>query len=101
YPPPPTPPLFPYTTLFRSPRILPDPVVREGEDFLILLAAQAPRRGGSAIRPMHAIGRSIQVFFALRSLRGSPMHAMSTADQMFRSEEHTSELQSRSDVVCR
>src|SRR6266496_5826976 len=60
--------LFPYTTLFRSPR-----------------AAPSGRRTGSAGRGRAPVGQS----GALRQVaRG-------------RSEEHTSELQSRRDLVCR
>src|SRR2546428_8171440 len=56
--------LFPYTTLFRSPRIR----------RFWLFHSSLPRR------------RVLQFFWL-----GSP----------YRSEEHTSELQSRSDLVCR
>src|SRR5207249_6862357 len=59
---PPISPLFPYTTLFRSPAF---PVIEAGYFFLSIL--------------------SILPFFL----------------SVFRSEEHTSELQSRFDLVCR
>src|SRR2546421_12395890 len=58
--------LFPYTTLFRSPR---------------------PWRGGTAARDRRA-HRPGRAYSRLRRL-------------LSRSEEHTSELQSRSDLVCR
>src|SRR5438132_8058424 len=69
--PPPTSTLFPYTTLFRS----------------------LPRRGGARIarrRRLHA-GR-VDRLGGPRPLRARPGA---------RSEEHTSELQSHSDLVCR
>src|SRR2546428_6095842 len=66
--------LFPYTTLFRSvhPRARRDaPRARRAPP------VRAPRRPARAAR------------------RGFPVHGRA------RSEEHTSELQSRSDLVCR
>src|SRR2546427_7793545 len=63
--------LFPYTTLFRS-----DP--RKGGDSCW---GTVPRRGGPCARP------------ALGQARKSPA--------TIRSEEHTSELQSQSNLVCR
>src|SRR5215204_7152976 len=61
---PPRPPLFPYTTLFRSAR---------------------PSRAASA-RPAR---------------RRAPCRPRPTPRRCSRSEEHTSELQSHSDLVCR
>src|SRR5437868_11148104 len=66
-PPPPRSTLFPYTTLFRSPR-----------------AASARRITGSHSNRPVLSSRRLRAF--------SPM---------LRSEEHTSELQSRFDLVCR
>src|SRR5256886_6521193 len=65
--------LFPYTTLFRSP---PDRGPRPD-------AGAAPARRGD--RPLRARGR----------------RARPTGNQGSRSEEHTSELQSQSNLVCR
>src|SRR5437870_10046696 len=82
-PPPPTPTLFPYTTLFRSER------------------ARASWKGGEkgAIAPAYqellAKGRT-------KFLGYNQMDAVSTAvGLLVRSEEHTSELQSRGHLVCR
>src|SRR5690606_40543409 len=69
--------LFPYTTLFRSPRTPPRPP-RPGPP--------AARRGGRA-RPAPPPAR-------WTSARGRDRRGR-------RSEEHTSELQSREKVVCR
>src|SRR5690349_23248681 len=63
--------LFPYTTLFRSVR------VRGGR------SRRAPRQARRRIR---------------QGARGQSRRA---ADDLRRSEEHTSELQSRRDLVCR
>src|SRR5437588_7224606 len=76
--PPPRSTLFPYTTLFRS-RVLARGSSHRGPP-------TAPRRIASADR--HAARVS--------SGSGSPWLSIA-----FRSEEHTSELQSHSDLVCR
>src|SRR3712207_8863796 len=66
--------LFPYTTLFRS---------RQAE----ALGQAAARPGGHALRLLHAV----------------PLHAPCARPRRhpYRSEEHTSELQSRQYLVCR
>src|SRR5690349_25063452 len=69
--------LFPYTTLFRSAA---EPVLALG------------RRAGAARRPGNALGRS---------RAGAPQPAAARTAAARRSEEHTSELQSRRDLVCR
>src|SRR3712207_7444881 len=72
--------LFPYTTLFRSPRRYPD--------------ARDPRPGSTRVGASGVLGPIIRLdpFRPpdLRGLQGKP-----------RSEEHTSELQSRQYLVCR
>src|SRR2546428_8870070 len=83
--------LFPYTTLFRSP----------------LQMADLPRRAGDRHR-----SRGVAVLHA--AFRGCPARSSGGCDgrgwrgvlprygrASERSEEHTSELQSRSDLVCR
>src|SRR5206468_13005313 len=85
-PPPPHPPLFPYTTLFRSsaPSACASPCRRVRFE-----ATRGPARRSSAGRRHQPPGdHSIQ----------SPAMIESNGP---RSEEHTSELQSRSDLVCR
>src|SRR5690349_22462040 len=71
--PPPRSTLFPYTTLFRS--------VGDRRQRLVLLQAGRPRHE----RPVHQVQRLMNGSFMARA----------------RSEEHTSELQSRRDLVCR
>src|SRR5690349_23645494 len=66
--------LFPYTTLFRSP----------GVGMYL--------DGGFGVGKTHLLASS---YFALRAAAAAPV-AFAT-----RSEEHTSELQSRRDLVCR
>src|SRR5947207_4837054 len=71
--PPPRSTLFPYTTLFRS-----------------LLASMSRRRASMSNQPLPCGGRG-----AVRA------PSSSTTRGPTRSEEHTSELQSHSDLVCR
>src|SRR5437870_10047693 len=84
--PPPTPTLFPYTTLFRSQTIWPasssigDLLRREG----LSEPRRRRRRAAPASQPFLAATAPNEVWCA-----------------DFRSEEHTSELQSRGHLVCR
>src|SRR3712207_8832939 len=73
--------LFPYTTLFRSPQ----PLGHRAD-----LRRVVRRRGGVGGRPDAADGAR------LGRLRLDP-----GAGRLLRSEEHTSELQSRQYLVCR
>src|SRR5699024_12382249 len=87
---PPSSPLFPYTTLFRSWRrrlcaLVPPNSTPSGT----ITAARPP---GLSSRKNNARNSS-SVFLVLTSL--------SNALDVDRSEEHTSELQSRFDLVCR
>src|SRR2546427_9536520 len=63
--------LFPYTTLFRSGIVTPVIELRKGE----------------------IVRRGIEL--------GAPLHLTWSCYQFERSEEHTSELQSQSNLVCR
>src|SRR3712207_8708233 len=72
--------LFPYTTLFRSHRHGPQPRPSQAAQ-----ALRANKRGGSCPRP--EVGRAVS---------SCEKEALDT-----RSEEHTSELQSRQYLVCR
>src|SRR5260370_30808943 len=71
--------LFPYTTLFRSAGARQEPAHRQGRD-------QAPRRGRAPRVP--------------RAPFPGPPGALA-AHEGGRSEEHTSELQSHLNLVCR
>src|SRR5439155_19781080 len=79
---PPTSPLFPYTTLFRSRRVLPYRTGHEAGDLVVFhsLASFATC----------ALLASAHVDTTVVTLQG-----------IERSEEHTSELQSRGHLVCR
>src|SRR5437773_4048665 len=90
---PPVPPLFPYTTLFRS-----GPVARVGgsEDGGggLRCLADAPAH----LRPSHRPLVDGELVAQGQVLQGDI--AVSAAEEG-RSEEHTSELQSHHDLVCR
>src|SRR2546428_3294877 len=77
--------LFPYTTLFRSgvEDALLHQVELDIQDLLELLGAER-LEADDLVEPVHELGGEL----ALRRFDA-------------RSEEHTSELQSRSDLVCR
>src|SRR5699024_12819224 len=83
--PPPRSPLFPYTTLFRSAQPAPKASAHPGEG----PAGHSPVRG--ARRPRR---RSL-------SVHPPPDRGGHGGGVLHRSEEHTSELQSRFDLVCR
>src|SRR5690606_41032163 len=94
---PPRSPLFPYTTLFRSVLLH----VRKSQDIVLKHLRRRERIGGIA----HAFNGSFQQAeqfieqgFALGI--GGAM-TFTRANQIRRSEEHTSELQSRENLVCR
>src|SRR5438034_7959212 len=81
-PPPPSSTLFPYTTLFRSPDSIPtaSPIVARGT------RARGSLDGARRTAP----GR-----------RAAAASSSAGTASGHRSEEHTSELQSHSDLVCR
>src|SRR5437588_7628725 len=82
--------LFPYTTLFRSVRSEVEQIIRDG----------------SLVVPDLGV-ETLQVTSADAALRGVPVGSLVSAlvakgpAEAARSEEHTSELQSHSDLVCR
>src|SRR5438105_12050289 len=84
---PPRPTLFPYTTLFRSGV---EALQRVGDARVLGVEA---RRGARQLLPLLPLG------FERGQRRGEshPGHLIALS----RSEEHTSELQSRVDLVCR
>src|SRR3712207_7842515 len=83
---PPRSPLFPYTTLFRSAGAAPDP-------------------GGAlvSVRPVRPadVPAVVGMVRELAAYEEAEHEALMTEGQRHRSEEHTSELQSRQYLVCR
>src|SRR5206468_8731432 len=86
-PPPPRSTLFPYTTLFRSRTTGRQPTLHSIGGLFSFRRLRA-----SWSKPARTGGRTCRTF--LYRARVSPI-------DLERSEEHTSELQSRSDLVCR
>src|SRR5688572_31628887 len=79
--------LFPYTTLFRS-------IVRDHKNALLLRLRHPEAWSLETLATVqHALLRALAVTFQLEEgeVLGEPL----------RSEEHTSELQSQSNLVCR
>src|SRR5690349_22962555 len=97
-PPPPRSPLFPYTTLFRS-------WLPPGGQRWTTLAELAAAGHASDVRAVEAgltgIGADPPVAIGQRSLLVTTPAGNILWDPSGRSEEHTSELQSRRDLVCR
>src|SRR5207249_6365492 len=95
-PPPPRSTLFPYTTLFRSRRDVRDVreavVVDVGWPGAVRRAARALRPGVRARLALNAVAEVVEV---------GVFHVDYDVTPFYRSEEHTSELQSRFDLVCR
>src|SRR5690606_40286749 len=88
---PPTSTLFPYTTLFRS---LPYRKARQ------TFAAGSRRRGWYRLPKKHLPRYQNQTGGFCRTVPAGGRPAQ-TPDKSYRSEEHTSELQSRENLVCR
>src|SRR3712207_8689596 len=86
--------LFPYTTLFRS-ALVPEQD-GEGEDRLEVAHEGPGRLRAGSLRPVHVQGQAEYEPASLVAL-AEPLHAL----RIGRSEEHTSELQSRQYLVCR
>src|SRR5699024_11512389 len=89
-PPPPSPPPFPYTTLFRSPS-------ESGQDLSVEIVA--------VVEPMQFLtGATLDTedfTTAFPEIVEDDHLFVRAAQDADRSEEHTSELQSRFDLVCR
>src|SRR5688572_30918620 len=83
---PPISPLFPYTTLFRSDSPMMPAVTTEPVN-----TAKPPRRGIYLLPNLLTTGCLFSGFYSI----------VAAIDRNFRSEEHTSELQSQSNLVCR
>src|SRR5207249_8228231 len=99
--PPPSSPLFPYTTLFRSPR-RPGRGARGSRD-----AAKLPVHRRVGVEKQR--DEVLDLLLGQRAGKPEPRHlraevvrlgVIDLAVDVTRSEEHTSELQSRFDLVC-
>src|SRR5207248_5718517 len=96
-PPPPPTTLFPYTTLFRSDRAAdPRRVARGARGDPVRDADQRRRRPAGHLR-----GRPVGLVLRAACDLVLDRRARVDGDRAHRSEEHTSELQSPYDLVCR
>src|SRR5688572_31496694 len=95
---PPRSPLFPYTTLFRSLQhsVGPEHLVEDLANDRLLAQVGVHHRFTSCRR--HVGGGSLRVRVTSTDIW---MCAQPVAEHRVRSEEHTSELQSQSNLVCR
>src|SRR3712207_7064468 len=93
---PPRSPLFPYTTLFRSAPDHPGPAAPEVQQ----VAVEHARRGVALQVGLRWV---LVAFVALTVVTVPPQDDLATCAVIaaVRSEEHTSELQSRQYLVCR
>src|SRR5207249_10477669 len=90
---------FPYTTLFRSLGKSRHAVLR---GVVAVVALVVVRRGVALIVGRHDAGAKHHVFLAVAAIH--LLHRVGLDEvlrRVGRSEEHTSELQSRFDLVCR
>src|SRR5205085_10260485 len=100
HPPPPPPPPFPYTTLFRS-VLLPGETVTARPRVLLLVPART-YRAADFILAAERMGLDLVVASdGALPIGGAVIPARSADLDASRSEEHTSELQSQSNIVCR
>src|SRR5258707_6583898 len=84
--------LFPYTTLFRSVNAAKE-AIRAGEAFQVVVSQRFE---------MDTPADALDVYRVLRTTNPSPyMYLQTSSASAGRSEEHTSELQSRQYLVCR
>src|SRR5690606_40623366 len=99
--PPPTAPLFPYTTLFRSYKVM----MKDARASRLLSHDQVRGRLQPAMQRwigalLHANPDTVESLIAAQRVVGD-VHARVGIPVDLRSEEHTSELQSRENLVCR
>src|SRR5690606_40707237 len=88
----PTSPLFPYTTLFRS----------EAQPTVLLYQLQQMSQTGNALELLYAgFTACVQAFAAHLREPEPDCNQNQKSERHSRSEEHTSELQSRENLVCR
>src|SRR5206468_13086896 len=97
--PPPHSSLFPYTTLFRS--VLPPPIVCAPTLNNLTTSPATMEISERAAQLSPSLTLSIDSKAKAMKAEGIDVCGFGAGEPDFRSEEHTSELQSRSDLVCR
>src|SRR5207244_12294693 len=97
---PPTFPLFPYTTLFRSVRVTSQAWRQSAQDFLGVVGLVSLALAILNLLPLLPLDGGHIVMSILERLRGRAFSQLAYM-RYSRSEEHTSELQSPDHLVCR
>src|SRR5699024_12490996 len=97
--PPPLPPLFPYTTLFRSRSVSAAPLLRR--TVVIHVSLLDVDVAPPALGALGTVAVLLDRFGDEHDVRVRAVAQLRAAQAAHRSEEHTSELQSRFDLVCR
>src|SRR5690606_40573206 len=92
------PPLFPYTTLFRSRRAQPLEKLNDFNEDNVVRSALQNWPEAAAWVPLMA---RVKPMVVLLGENKSDVIAVVDLNPWHRSEEHTSELQSRENLVCR
>src|SRR5699024_11576698 len=101
--------LCPYTTLFRSLKVIVDntfmsPYLQQpltlGADIVVHSATKYLNGHGDVVAGL-ICGSNEDITFMRQNIMGELGQNLNAWDAFLRSEEHTSELQSRFDLVCR
>src|SRR5207253_10306887 len=93
--PPPRSPLFPYTTLFRSPKFA------RGRPGDARASTRAMLPAAAGLNALAAVPLALAAGVVLPLVYGHAFRGAVVPAWILRSEEHTSELQSRGHLVCR
>src|SRR3712207_7395120 len=89
--------LFPYTTLFRSRAARP----ALSSDAVVINVTFSPHHGLPGMTHSGAARAAVEALTRELAEELAPVSVVAVAAGHFRSEEHTSELQSRQYLVCR
>src|SRR3712207_9290517 len=92
--------LFPYTTLFRSSIFVHFYYAEEG-DLTYAFSKEVPNAAEQRGEAKKVLKMAREAYTETPEERRSFRAAVGLAEKQFRSEEHTSELQSRQYLVCR
>src|SRR5262249_59255337 len=98
--PPPIPPLLPYTTLFRSEPAFYHTDIADWGMALLLARAAGPQAKVLVDTGHHYLSQNTEQIVAWLLSEGM-LGGFHFNDRRYRSEEHTSELQSLTNLVCR
>src|SRR5690606_40237852 len=98
---PPCPTPFPYTTLFRSFNCRRQRSVASRRHFSVRCCGMTTHRKHKDREEDMVLHCRSEIVFVINRINGKASAEMKSHRTVFRSEEHTSELQSRENLVCR